>query len=180
MPRRKATRPAKRGPRQPATRGVSEIFHSKMSQAHSRRMHVAEVLVERFGTLPFLALNAIFFGAWIAANVGLVPGIAVFDPYPFVMLTTIVSLEAIFLSIIVLIAQNRASKIADVREQIDLQVNVQSEREITKILHILDNIQHRLGMKGHDPELAAMKKALDLEWIEDKVLEEMNGTEKGR
>lgn len=174
MPRRKATRGAKRGPGRATARGVQDIFHSKMSQAHSKKMHVAEVLVERFGTLPFLGANAVLFSAWIAVNVGLVPSLPVFDPYPFVMLTTIVSLEAIFLSIVVLIAQNRASKLADVREQIDLQVNVQAEREVTKILHILDRIQKRLGMKENDPELAAMKKTLDLEWIEDKVLEEMD------
>lgn len=149
------------------------MYHSKMSQAHSRKMHIAQALTQKFGTLPFLFGNIVFFAVWLLLNADVLPGMHPFDPYPFVMLTTVVSLEAIALSIIVLISQNRASKLADLREQIDLQVNVQAEREVTKILHILDRIQRQLGVKERDPELAAMKKALDLEWIEDKVLEEM-------
>lgn len=171
MPRRK------KAVRRPRVRGVSQLYHSKLSQEHAKRPRFAEMLVEKFGTPAFLTWNAALFGTWLLLNTGWMPGIEVFDPYPFVMLTTIVSLEAIFLSIIVLIAQNKAAKLADLREQIDLQVNVQAEREVTKILHMLDRIQKRLGMKESDPELTAMKKALDLEWIEDKVLEEMD---KGR
>lgn len=171
MARRKARR--KNG-RQDHPSGVSEIFHSKMSREEDPASKRADRLVEWFGTIPFFLMNLAFFGAWIAVNVGAVPDVKPFDPYPFVMLTTIVSLEAIFLSIIVLIAQNKAAKLADLREQIDLQVNVQAEREVTKILHILDRIQHKLGMRDeHDEELASMKKMLDLEQLERQVLEDM-------
>ena len=165
---------ARKAARRPEPSGVSEIFHSKMSREEDPASRRADRLVERFGTIPFFLLNLAFFSAWIAVNVGVVPDVKPFDPYPFVMLTTIVSLEAIFLSIIVLIAQNKAAKLADLREQIDLQVNVQAEREVTKILHILDRIQHKFGMVHvHDPELASMKKVLDLERLEQQVLEDM-------
>ena len=155
-------------------RAVSEIFHSKMSRTESGGAHLAEKLTELFGTVWFLNANAALFAGWILVNLGLVPGVKIFDPFPFNFLTMTVSLEAIFLSIVVLISQNRASKLADVREQIDLQVNVQAEKEVTKILHILDRMQHKLGLKDvHDAELAAMKRVLDLERLEEQVLEDM-------
>ncbi|OGL66562.1 hypothetical protein A2856_02645 [Candidatus Uhrbacteria bacterium RIFCSPHIGHO2_01_FULL_63_20] len=132
-------------------------------------------MTELFGTMGFLKVNAALFVGWITLNAGIIPGLPAFDPFPFNLLTMTVSLEAIFLSIVVLISQNRASKVADVREQIDLQVNVQSEREVVKILTMLDRIQHRLRVsRGHDdPELDDMKQALDLNELEDEIIEDL-------
>jgi uncharacterized membrane protein len=77
------------------------------------------------------------FTGWILANVGLVPGVAPFDPYPFSFLTLVVSLEAIFLAIFVLMSQNRAARLADRRAHLDLQVDLLAERELTVMLHML-------------------------------------------
>ena len=77
------------------------------------------------------------FVAWIAVNAGAVAWIAPFDPYPFNFLTLVVSLEAIFLSIFVLMSQNRAARLADRRAHLDLQVDLLAERELTAILHVL-------------------------------------------
>ncbi len=63
------------------------------------------------------------------------------------MLTTIVSLEAIFLSTIVLISQNRQSRIADIRQQMDFEIDVRSEEEISKIVSMLAKIEKHLGVK---------------------------------
>ena len=74
---------------------------------------------------------------WITLNVGLVASVPIFDPYPFSFLTLVVSLEAIFLSIFVLMSQNRAARLADRRAHLDLQVDLLAERELTVMLHML-------------------------------------------
>jgi len=100
-----------------------------------------------------------------------IPSIPTLDPYPFGLLTMIVSLEAIFLSIIVLISQNRAAKIADLREEIDFQVNVQAEREITAILRILDKIQHSMNVKHQDDAMIKQMEAdLDIDAIRERIM----------
>jgi uncharacterized membrane protein len=91
----------------------------------------------KFGSISFLAVNDIIFAAWIAANNGWIPQITSFDPFPFSLLTTIVSLEAIILAIFVLISLNRTTKVDDLREEIHLQINLISEKEITKVMKMM-------------------------------------------
>ena len=81
-------------------------------------------------------------------NLGGLPGIEPFDPFPFSLLTTIVSLEAIFLTLFVLISQNRMSREADKRAELDLQVNLLAEKEATMILRMLQEISGHLGLSG--------------------------------
>jgi uncharacterized membrane protein len=89
------------------------------------------------GSARFVAVHIVFFAVWIAANVGMVARVPIFDPYPFSLLTLVVSLEAIFLSIFVLMSQNRAARLADRRAHLDLQVDLLAERELTVMLHML-------------------------------------------
>ena len=84
-----------------------------------------------------------------------------------------VSLEAIFLSIIVLISQNRQGRIADIRQQMDFEIDVRAEEEITKMLYVLDDIWQATGIAKRDPELELMKLRLDLNQIQ-KQAEENN------
>lgn len=128
----------------------------------------ADFMTSAFGTASFFVVNGIFFVAWIVFNS--VPSAYVFDPYPFGMLTMVVSLEAIFLSIIVLMSQNRASAIADLREEIDFQINVKSERQNVQIVQMLEQIEKRLAIKDKDvDELALAAEELNLEELEDAV-----------
>ncbi|KKW30827.1 MAG: hypothetical protein UY72_C0002G0002 [Candidatus Uhrbacteria bacterium GW2011_GWD2_52_7] len=145
-----------------------------MSRRRSPSERIADLLTDGFGTISFFMVNVVLFAAWIIVNAGLVRGIAPFDPYPFNFLTMVVSLEAIFLSVIVLISQNRAAKNADLREEIDFQVNVQSEREITKILNMLEAIEaHMKIAKQHDLELLEMKEHLNLDELERRIRKTM-------
>lgn len=89
------------------------------------------------GSAGFVIFHAIGFAFWLVVNVGLVPGVSPFDPYPFSFLTLVVSLEAIFLAIFVLMSQNRAARLADRRAHLDLQVDLLAERELTVMLHML-------------------------------------------
>jgi len=151
-----------------------QSFKAKMNLNRKPSDRIADFLTDSFGTVLFLGANAVWFGVWILINTGLIPGIPAFDPYPFGLLTMIVSLEAIFLAIIVLISQNRAAHIGDLREEIDLQINVRAEAEITKILIILDRIHDHLGLPPEDDaELILMKQKTDLSQIEKELTREM-------
>lgn len=126
------------------------------------------------GSMAFFALHVVVFAVWILLNLGILPGVTAFDPFPFGLLTMVVSLEAIFLSIFVLISQNRAGKIADLREEVDLKVNVRSEKEITKIIKMLDQMQKKMGIKVKNPaEMRTMEKSTNIEAIEEEILTEI-------
>lgn len=126
----------------------------------------AKLLTDSFGSMWFLGANAAYFFIWIIINVNLIPGVKPFDPFPFGFLTMIVSLVAIFLSVIVLISQNRQGQIADIRQQIDFEINVRAEHEITRILIMLDEITAKLGIeKTSDDELKEMEETIDIHEI---------------
>jgi len=91
--------------------------------------------------------HIVWFAIWIAANVRLVP-LQPFDPFPFTLLTTTVSLEAIFLTLFVMASQNRLTQEADRRAHLDLQVNLLAEQEMTVVLQMLKEICEHLGL--HD------------------------------
>jgi len=134
---------------------------------------LAEIMTNRFGTMSFLLLNAVLFAFWIIANLGFFPFIPVFDPYPFTFLTMIVSLEAIFLSIIVLISENQQNHIADIRQQMDLEINVRAEAEITKILRVLHALCAHNGLSlRNDRQLKEMEEDTNLAQIEQEIKDE--------
>ncbi len=114
-----------------------ESFEAHANIDRSQTEKLADLMTSRLGSVGFLVINALWFSSWILVNTGLVPSIPIFDPFPFGLLTMIVSLEAIFLAIIVLISQNRAAKIDDLRDEIDLHINTIAEEEITKSIELL-------------------------------------------
>ena len=153
-----------------------EIVTARLNKNKTLSERWADLMTNGFGTLFFFNLNLLVFVAWIIVNLGWIPGVAAFDPFPFGLLTMAVSLEAIFLSIIVLMSQNRAAKIADMREEIDLQINLRSEQEITAILRILDGLERRLNVAPtNKAEAKSMRKDLDIHDIEKRVRETING-----
>jgi uncharacterized membrane protein len=108
--------------------------------------------------MSFVYFHVIWFGIWIVVNLG-VFGNQPFDPFPFGLLTMIVSLEAIFLATFVLISQNRLSVEADRRADLDLQIDLLAEYELTRILRMLDAIQDKLGIENDsDKELTDLEK----------------------
>jgi uncharacterized membrane protein len=141
-----------------------EEHHRAAEGARTIREKIADFITGVSGSLGFVWLHVLWFGLWIALNVGLL-GIPSFDPFPFGLLTTIVSLEAIFLSTFVLVSQNRQSVIADQRAQLDLQINLLAERELTRILQLQDAIARHLGVHNLD--------AMELQELEEDVQPEV-------
>ena len=150
---------------------------AKMNLKRSASDRLADRVSSFAGSMTFFVGHVLFFSLWVAMNMDLVPGIKTFDPYPFSFLTMVVSLEAIFLSIFVLISQNRESDIADLREEVDLQLNIKAEQEVTRILVMLDEIHDKLGIGSSedDRELKQMKKRTNLDQMEKEILKEIKG-----
>ena len=147
-------------------------FEAKALKSRSFLTRFADNLTSTFGSTQFLIANAIFFTIWIAVNVNFLP-VAPFDPFPFGLLTMIVSLEAIFLSIFVLVSQNRSSYVDSLREELHLQVNLIAEDEITKVLKILSEIREKIGINEKDEELNQMIKRIDTNYIEKSLVDQM-------
>ena len=117
------------------------------SRQRSIAEHVADKITTFAGSTPFIIFHIVWFGGWILVNLRVIPGISPFDPFPFSFLTLVVSLEAIFLALLVLKSQNRMTKEADKRAHIDLQINMLAEQEGTKILNMIQRIAMNLGLE---------------------------------
>jgi uncharacterized membrane protein len=156
--------------------GINTAFRAIKAE-HSSNRSPMEVAADRMigfaSSTPFLVIHAVVFVAWIYWNLPF-SGLPKFDPYPYGMLTTIVSLEAIFLSIFVLMTQSRESRIGELREELTLQVNLRMEEEITKTLHLVAGLYARLNLQlADDPELRSMLEPLDPKKMENDLTEQI-------
>ena len=158
-------------------RNISTILavREEFERNKSRQDRAADAITAFSGSIPFVCVHVIWFGLWILLNLGW-PGLRPFDPFPFGLLTMIVSLEAIFLATFVLISQNRMTLVADQRADLDLQIDLLSEYEITRILTLVDAMADRMGIKeAGDPELDQLKEEVGpemvLKGIEDRTQE---------
>jgi uncharacterized membrane protein len=116
---------------------------------------LAEKIARFCGSMTFVWVHVLWFGSWILLNV--IPGVPHVDPFPFTFLTLIVSLEAIFLSTFILISQNVDSRISERRSHLDLQLNLLSEQENTKMILMLHAIAEKVGADlSQDPQLQAL------------------------
>lgn len=110
----------------------------------------ADAITGFAGSMRFVRLHIVWFALWIVVNVGLLGITREFDPYPFGLLTLVVSLEAIFLSTFVLITQNRQAKASEIRSELDYRTNVMAERENDVIMRALQRIAEKDGIVVDD------------------------------
>ncbi len=154
------------------------IFEAEKLNKGSVFGKMADKLTSYFGSVFFLLLNLGFFIAWVLLNSGKITGLEPFDPFPFLLLSVAVSTYAILLSIIVLISQNRESQIANLRQELQVQVNLFTDREITKVLKILKELREEIKKgKIKDEELEEMIKEVDYSYIERKIAEQLEQKE---
>jgi uncharacterized membrane protein len=145
----------------------------RLAKRRSLQDKLADLITEFSGHVNFAYLHILWFAAWIAWNLGAL-GAKPFDPYPFGLLTMIVSLEAIFLSTFVLISQNRMGEDADRRANLHLQIGLLSEHEITRALQMLEQIHLKIGI---EPEPGTDLKELEAEVRPEDVLKEIETLE---
>ncbi len=154
-----------------------KILKSIKAKADAQRTvteKIADAMTANFGSNTFLLLNIFLFIVWIFINTGYIKIIPIFDPFPFNLLTTLMSIEAIILAIFVLISQNRTSKVDDLREEIDLQLNLISEREITKLMKMMALLLEKQGIDiSTDSELKKMIRPVSEQEIQKKLEKEI-------
>jgi uncharacterized membrane protein len=155
------------------TRQIIRSFEAKALKKRPFSIKIADALTFYFGTIWFLLLNLAIFAFWILVNNNKIPGIPVFDPYPHVLLITAVSLEAIILAVVVLISQNRERQISTLRDELQLQVELISEKEISKVLRLINKLLKKKGIVVTDKELEEMIKEVDTSYIERKLEEQL-------
>ena len=134
---------------------VQEIarIEAEALKSRTRSERFGDMIATKAGRMWFIVLHAIWFGVWMAINAGKKG----FDPYPYALLTMVVSLESIFLSLFILNSQNRSSRQADRRSHLDLQINLLSEHENTKMLKMLQALcaHHKLDI-ANDAEISEL------------------------
>jgi uncharacterized membrane protein len=152
-------------------RRLIRSLKARADAKRTRTQRLADWMTDAAGSNVFLAINAIWFLVWTVWNTNLIPGVKPFDAFPFGLLTMVVSLEAILLSIFVLMAQNRSARIDQLRQEIDLQVNLIAEDELTKLLCLVSKIAEKQGIDvAGDRDLQEMLAPTNVEKIE-RVLE---------
>jgi uncharacterized membrane protein len=147
------------------TRRNVELIHRLEESGKNERTRsdlVAEAIAAFCGSMTFVWVHVVWFVVWILFN--MLPGLRHIDPFPFTFLTLVVSLEAIFLSTFILISQNHDTKISERRNHLDLQINLLSEQENTKMIAMLKAIAAKVGADlPRDPHLKALSEETEPE-----------------
>jgi uncharacterized membrane protein len=169
----------------PQARGLSPVLERNIRALQHRRQReekeataeeqLAEAITRFTGSMRFVYLHLALFGFWIVANLGWAPGVPAWDP-SFVVLAMVASVEAIFLSTFVLISQNRMAAAADKRADLDLQVSLLAEHEVTKLVMLVSGLADRMGVKI---ETDAEVKDIAQDVAPEAVLDELEATESG-
>jgi len=147
-----------------------EAFHNLSSGER-----ISNTIARFVGRMSFAIYHIIWFGVWALINTGLIPTIEPFDAFPFTLLTTLVSLEAIFLSIFLLINQNAMSRQSDHRAHLDLQVNLLAEQEATQMLRMIRRICRKFEIEVDDlyEELDHLEKKTDVHDVVNELKEKL-------
>src|SRR3712207_6529189 len=177
----RAGRGAGTGPTYPPPQppGLSPVLERNIRALQLRRQReekeasaeerVAEAITRFTGSMRFVYLHLALFGLWIVANLGWLPGVPAWDP-SFVVLAMVASVEAIFLSTFVLISQNRMAAAADKRADLDLQISLLAEHEITKLAALVAAIAERLDVRTEvDAELDEITQNVAPEAVLDEI-----------
>jgi len=177
-----ATR-SKKGPTTPSPKppGLGSVLARNIRTFQERRQRedatatfeerVAGAITRFSGSMRFVYVHVVVYGFWILVNLGLVPGVREFDP-SFVILAMVASVEAIFLSTFILITQNRMSAAADKRAELDLQISLLAEHEVTKLAALVSAIADRLGIRTEvDAEVDELKQDIAPEAVLEEIEE---------
>jgi uncharacterized membrane protein len=164
-----------------ARRSGLNAFRARANERRTRSERLADDLTRMVGSPIYLIFHVILFAVWIGANMKLIPGLSPYDPFPFGLLTLAMTLEQSLLTIFIIMSQNRNSDISDLRNEIDLQINIIAEEEISKALQMLHHIGEHMGIEEiiNDRELLVMEAPLNHSEMEKQTRQELeiaNGT----
>jgi uncharacterized membrane protein len=151
-------------------RNVKAIMELEEAARRERTIgdRLADAVARFCGSMTFMWTHVIWFGGWIIVNA--LPAWPHFDPFPFTFLTLVVSLEAIFLSTFIMISQNQETRLTEKRNHLDLQINLLTEQENTRMLVMLTAIAKKVGVDaGDDKEAAALEESTKPENLAQQI-----------
>ena len=151
-------------------KNVNKIIEIEKVQKQNRTVgeKISEAIAAFCGSMVFVWVHVAWFGGWVLIN-SVFP-VYQFDPFPYTFLTLVVSLEAIFLSTFILISQNHETQLTERRNHLDLQINMLSEQENTKMLHMLTLIGEKVGISTDDPAMEALKEEIEPEKLVEQIM----------
>jgi uncharacterized membrane protein len=161
----------------PTPPGLTSVLDRNINRMQERRAQeerqatlserISDAITSFAGSMTFVTIHALAYGTWIAVNVGIIPGLKPFDP-SFVMLAMEASVEAIFLSTFVLISQNRMMGAAAKQSDLDLQINLLAEHELTRLVSLVDAMARKMGVDVPDEaEMAEIQRDVSPEAVLD-------------
>jgi uncharacterized membrane protein len=143
------------------------LRQSREAQSRTLQQQIADAITGAAGSLPFVYVHLAIVVLWVLVNVGWTP-LKPFDP-TFVLLATAASVEAIFLSTFVLVTQNRMQREADRRADLDLQISLLTEHELTRAIQLVNAIAAKVGAETPIPELDELQRDISPEQVLDAI-----------
>jgi len=150
-------------------RNIEALLQRQTREEQSRTLEqrIADAITGAAGSLPFVYVHLAIVIAWVLINVGWTP-VKPFDP-TFVLLATAASVEAIFLSTFVLVTQNRMQRDADRRADLDLQISLLTEHELTRVIQLVNAIAQKVDAQLPIPELDELQRDISPEQVLDAI-----------
>jgi uncharacterized membrane protein len=158
-------------------RNIDALVAARREDERRRRLQdrVSDVVTRFTGSMRFVVIHALLFGGWIVWNLEWLKFLPAFDP-SFVVLAMVASVEAIFLSTFVLISQNRMQATAEKRADLDVQISLLAEHEVTQMMTLLDAVARHLGVQTEQrSEIEQAKHDVDPSTVLDAISERQDG-----
>ncbi len=164
----------------PVQYNIEAIAKLEVQALHERSAaeYLSDIITRFTGSIGFVIFHVLLFVFWFVVNLNLIPGIQAFDPFPFGILTLIVSSEGVFLAIFILISQNRITRQAERRAHLDLQINMLTEREITLMLKMQKKLCEHFDLEKENApeETHHLMKEMNIEHLVNKLEENLPTT----
>ena len=137
--------------------------------------HASDAIVKSIGSTPFLLLHVLLVGIWSTVNLNLITGVEAFDPFPFSILALLLAAESVFLTIFVLISQNRMAREAERRSHLDLQVGMLAEQELTVMLQMLQKLCQHAGVdvRSSTQQVQGFSEATDVQRLASELKDKL-------
>lgn len=174
------------GPTTTPAEGMASVLRRNITEMRERREsaaraastsdRVARRITDFAGSMPSVGLHLVLFGGWILTNT-IGPGTLRFDP-SLVVLAMVASVEAIFLTTFILISQNRISKAERNRAELDLQIDLLAEHEVTRLIDLVTRIADRLEVPARDSDLDELRRDIAPGAVLDTLSEDVEPGEK--
>jgi len=161
-------------------RNIDTLVTARRDDERRRRLpdRISDAITQFTGSMRFVLIHALLFGGWIFWNLGWIGFLPAFDP-TFVVLAMVASVEAIFLSTFVLISQNRMQALAEKRAELDVQISLLAEHEVTQMMTLLDAVARHLGVQAEQgSEIEEAKQDVDPGTVLEAISQRQDGDDR--